>query len=213
MAICHGCAGHPIARDVDLHLEDPEATGIDNNNESTCGSDTIVALGGLEKEGNTNKLLPSNQAKLTALSREMNELYQWVEAREGKQAESLDHIEWELQNLSLAFQPQPPPMSTSTEPLGEVICQYTNTLCTTQKQKNITNSLLQNITICNEYDSTKLEDWLVDIEIPVDLTSESWAKCAKEKLRGLTHTLVREAINSDKSWEEIKVTMTQTVQH
>ena len=30
------------------------------------------------------------------------------------------------------------------------------------------------------------------------------AKLAKAKSRGLTHTLVTEAINSDKSWEEIK---------
>ena len=37
-----------------------------------------------------------------------------------------------------------------------------------------------------------------------DLTSESSAKLAKEKLRGLTCTLVTEAINSDKSWDEIK---------
>ena len=44
----------------------------------------------------------------------------------------------------------------------------------------------------------------MDIERVVDLTGESWAKLAKAKSRGLTHTLVTEAINSDKSWEEIK---------
>ena len=44
----------------------------------------------------------------------------------------------------------------------------------------------------------------MDIETAVDLTSESQAKLAKAKSRGLTHTLVMEVINSDKSWEEIK---------
>ena len=65
-------------------------------------------------------------------------------------------------------------------------------------------SLLHHITIFNEYDSTKLEDWLMDIETAVYLTNESKAKLAKAKSRGLTHTLVTEAINSSKSWEEIK---------
>ena len=39
-----------------------------------------------------------------------------------------------------------------------------NTLCTKQKQMNLTHSLLQDITVFNEYNSTKLEDWLTDIE-------------------------------------------------
>ena len=37
-----------------------------------------------------------------------------------------------------------------------------------------------------------------------DLTNESRAKLAKAKSRGLTHTLVMEAIKSEQSWEEIK---------
>ena len=84
------------------------------------------------------------------------------------------------------------------------MCQYTNTLCTTQKQTHLTNSLLQKITVFNEYESTKLEDWLMDIETAADLTDESWAKLEKAESRGLSHTLVMEAINSDKSWEENK---------
>ena len=44
----------------------------------------------------------------------------------------------------------------------------------------------------------------MDIERAADLTNESWAKLAKAKSRGLTCTLVMEAINSEKSWEEIK---------
>ena len=98
---------------------------------------------------------------------------------------------------------QTPPSSTPTESFREVIHQYTDTLCTSQKQTNITNSL-QDIAIFNERDSTKLEDWLMDIETAADLTNESQAKLSKAKSRGLTCTLVTEAINSDKFWEEIK---------
>ena len=41
----------------------------------------------------------------------------------------------------------------------------------------------------------------MDIETAADLTCESPAKFAKATSRGLTHTLVTEAINSNKSWE------------
>ena len=53
----------------------------------------LFCLGGLEAEDNTNELLPNDQAKLTALTREINDLHQSVEAGEGQPAESLNHIE------------------------------------------------------------------------------------------------------------------------
>ena len=102
MVTHHRGAGQIIGRNIDLHIEDLEAAGIDNDNESISGSDTTAALGVLEAEGNPDGLLPSSQAKLTALTRKINELHQWVEAGEGQPAESLDHIEWKLQNLSVA---------------------------------------------------------------------------------------------------------------
>ena len=52
--------------------------------------------------------------------------------------------------------------------LWKIINQYTNTLCTTQKQTNLTDSLLEDITVFNEYDSTKLEDGLMDMETAAD---------------------------------------------
>ena len=48
----------------------------------------------------------------------------------------------------------------------------------------LTNSLLQDIAVFNEYDSTKLEEWLTDIEIAADLTNESHTKPAKAKSKG-----------------------------
>ena len=99
---------------------------------------------------------------------------------------------------------QPTSTPAPTEPFREVICQYTDTLCTTQMQTHLTNSLLQNIAIFNEHDSTKLEEWLVDTETPADITIESQAKLAKTKSRGLPCRLVMESINSEKTWDEIK---------
>ena len=51
-----------------------------------------------------------------------------------------------------------------------------DTLCNTQKQCNLPNLLLQDIAVFNEYDSTKLKDWLMDIETAAGLTNESQAK-------------------------------------
>ena len=81
MATYHKEAGHPIAREINLHIEDQEVTGMANNNDSISGMDFNVALDGLEAEGNPNELLPSNQTKLTTLTWEINELYQQVQAR------------------------------------------------------------------------------------------------------------------------------------
>ena len=50
----------------------------------------------------------------------------------------------------------------------------------------------------------KLEDWLIDIETATNLTSESRIKLAQAKSKGLTHTVISEALNLDKSWDEIK---------
>ena len=83
MPIHHGDTRHPVARN-DPHIEDQEITGLDSDNDRISGLDATVALGGLETEDKTNELLPSNQAKLMALMREINELCQWLEAREGQ---------------------------------------------------------------------------------------------------------------------------------
>ena len=86
--------------------------------------------------------------------REINDLCQRVAAGEGQPAETLDCIQHELQNLSIAIHWLHP--TAPAGPTREVIQQYTNTLCTTQKQSNLTNSLMQDILIFNEHDSTKL---------------------------------------------------------
>ena len=74
LATHHRGAGHPIDRDIDLPIEDTEVTDTDKDNESVSRLETTVALGGLMVEGNPNELIPSNHAKLTALTRKRNEL-------------------------------------------------------------------------------------------------------------------------------------------
>ena len=76
MATHHRGTGCPIDRDIDLHVEDAETTGLDNDNESISGLDTTIALGGPEAECHPDELIPSNQVKLTAFMREMNDLCQ-----------------------------------------------------------------------------------------------------------------------------------------
>ena len=179
-------------RGLDILTEDTEHTDIDND--STHSSDAAVTLGDSEAVGHLECPAYGNQGRLTVLMREINDLNQRVAAGESQPVETLECIQLELQNLSIAIhQPQPP---APAEPFGKVLCQYTDTLCSSQKQSNLMNSLMQDIPVFNEHDSTKLEDWLLDIKTAVDLTSESRARLAKAKSRGLTHTLVTEVISS-----------------
>ena len=164
--------------------------------------DDTIALGSPEMVGHPEDPVYNNQDRLTALTRELHDLCQRVAAGEGQPVETLDCILWELQNLMLAIhQPQKP---APAAPLGEVIWQYTYTLCSMQKQSTLTNSLLQDTPVFNEHDSTKLEDWINDIKMAADLTSKSRARVAKVKSQGLMHTLVTEVVTLNKSWNDIK---------
>ena len=74
MTTCHGGAGHTgIDKDLNSHREDAEGIeiGPDNDNKSTSISDTTIAFGRSEADGH-----PSNQARLTALMREIHSLQQ-----------------------------------------------------------------------------------------------------------------------------------------
>ena len=81
---------------------------------------------------------------------------------------------------------------------------YTNTLCTTQWQMNLTTSLLQDIPTFDGWDTTKLEDWLSDIEMATDILKESWAYLAEAQSSILTHTLIHEALQAGKCLDDIR---------
>ena len=66
--------------------------------------------------------------------------------------EALHYIEHELHKLSIALHPSAP-----LESLDNVLQQYTETICSAQKQTNLANTLIQDILIFNGNNSTKLE--------------------------------------------------------
>ena len=75
-------------------------------------------------------------------------------------------------------------MPTTTEPIGEVLNKYTNTLCDVQKKTSLESSLLQDITVLKGNDSSQLKDWLTDIETASYLTGKSMTKLAQAKSKG-----------------------------
>ena len=113
--------------------------------------------------------------------------------------EAINHLECELHRLSLTFDPSAPP-----ESLAEVLQQYMETLCLAQKQTTFANTLIKDIPTFNGSDSTQLEDWLIDIETAANLMDESRTKLVQAKSKGLTHTLITEALTSGTCQEEIK---------
>ena len=113
--------------------------------------------------------------------------------------DAINHLEHKLNWLALTLC-----LSTLLEPIEEVLQQYTNTLCTTQKKTSFVNTLLQDIVIFNSNDSSQLEDWFIDIETASDLTGKSKIMLVQAKSKELKHTLISETLNSNKTWDEIK---------
>ena len=182
MATHHGCAGQPSDRDPNL----PE-------------QDTDIPSNHLENIDNFKNVEHENHTTLKALTRNLDSLQRRVENAEGQPMETIHCLEHELHRLSLTLQPSAPP-----EPLVEVLQQYMDTLCSAQKQTSFTNTLIQDIPTFNGNNLAQLEDWLTDIETAADLTDESRTKLAQAKSKGLTDTLITEAITLNNNWEEIK---------
>ena len=136
---------------------------------------------------------------LRALTCELNQLWQTIEANDNEHMDAMNHLECKLNQLTLTLHP-----STPAEPIGDVLSKYTDTLCNAQKIMSSVNSLLQDITVLNGNDASNLEDWLKDIETTSDLTGKSRTKLAEAKSKGIIRTLISEALTSNKIWEEIK---------
>ena len=64
--------------------------------------------------------------------------------------------------------------------------------------------MLQDIPTFDGQDSSKLEDWFMDIETATDILTESHMHLAEAKSHGLTHMLIHEATQTGKWWDEIK---------
>ena len=183
MATHHRGAGQPLDRDITPHGQDIDIL-IDYHHED------MDSFENAEQENHTNQ---------KALTGDLDDLWHRVETAKGQPMEAINCIEHALHRLSLELHSSAPP-----EPLDNVVQQYTETLCSAQKQTTFANTLIQDIPTFNGSDSTQLEDWLVDIETTANLKDESRTKLAQAKPKGLTHTLTTEALTSGKFWEEIK---------
>ena len=124
-------------------------------------------------------------------------MQQTVKAKDNDPRDAIKHFEQKLNQLAITPCP-------STEPIGEVLNKYTDTLCNAQKKTTLESSFLQAIPILTGNDSSQLEDWLTDIETASELTGESRTKLAQAKSSGLVRTLISEALTLHKTWEEIK---------
>ena len=127
----------------------------------------------------------------------MEQLRQTVEDKDNDSRDAIHQLEQKLNQITITLCPP-------LEPIEEVLDKYTDTLCNTQKKTSLESSLLQDIPTLNGGNSSQLEDWLTDIDTASELTGESRTKLAQAKSRGLMRMLISEALNLQKTWEEIK---------
>ena len=182
MATCYGGIGNALVnysepQDINANIQDEYQADI-NDLENTK---------------------PDHQAGLRALTCELEQLRQTIMANESDPMDAISHLECRCNQLALTLHP---PMSV--EPIGEVLNKYADTLCNAQKKTPFVHSFLQDITVLNGNDASKLEDWLTDIEAATDLTGKGRTKLAQAKSKGLIRTLISKALTSNKTWEEIK---------
>ena len=81
-----------------------------------------------------------NHTTLKTLTREFNNLWHRVETAKGQPREAINHLECELPQIVPSIHSSAP-----LEPLDEVLQQYTETICTAQKQTTFANTLIQDI--------------------------------------------------------------------
>ena len=81
---------------------------------------------------------------------------------------------------------------------------YIDTLCVTQRESNLTMTMLQDIYTFDGEDSSKLKEWFMDIETAADILTERCTHLAEAKSCGLTCMLIHEATQTDKCLDEIK---------
>ena len=168
-------------------MNDPESQDVDSDSQDNYQGD-------VNDQGHIKFDPPVTLQHLTC---KVEQLRQTVKDKDNDPRNVIKHLEQKLNQLAITLHP-------STEPIGEVLNKYTDTLCNTQKKTSLENSLLQDTPILNGNDSSQLEDWLTDIQTASELMGESRTKLAQAKSRGLVKTLISEALNLHKTWEEIK---------
>ena len=158
MATHHAGTGQPLDKDIPPHDQGTDIQADYHHEDMDIFEDA-------EQDNHTN---------LKILAWDLDDLCHKVLAGEGQPIEALNHIECEIQRLSITFHSSAP-----LEPLDDVLQQYTETLCSAQKQTTFVNTLIQDIPTFHGSNSTQLEDWLVDIETAADLTDECGTKTSQ----------------------------------
>ena len=87
---------------------------------------------------------------LQHLTCEMEWLRQTVEDKDNDPRDAIRHWEQKVNQLAITLCP-------STEPIGDILNKYTDTLCNAQKKTSLENLLLQDIPILNGNDPSQLE--------------------------------------------------------
>ena len=95
-------------------------------------------------------------------------------------------------------------LQSSEESVHKTMQVYMDTLCTTQRESNLTTTMFQDIATFDGQDFSKVEDWFMDIQTTTETLTESCIHLAEAKLCGLTQTLTHEATQTGKCWAEIK---------
>ena len=108
-----------------------------------------------------------------------------------------------LQHLTMMLQPHSTPQPNE-EPMHTTIQAYTETLYATQREANLTTYLHQDIHTFNGQDSSKLQDWLMDLETATDIYTDSHTPLAEAKSCGLTCDFTHKALQAGKWWDELK---------
>ena len=103
----------------------------------------------------------------------------------------------------MTLQPHPT-CQPKEDPVHTTMQVYTDTLHAIQREANFTTSLLEDIPTFDGQDSSKLEDWPMDPETAADILTESHKHLTEAKSHGLTHTLICEALQAGKCWDELK---------
>ena len=81
---------------------------------------------------------------------------------------------------------------------------YTDALCTIQREANLTMTLLQDIPMFDGQDSSKLENWFINIETATDILTESHTCLAEVQSHDLSCTLICKALQAGECWDKVK---------
>ena len=101
----------------DISMNNPESQDIDSDSQDNYQGDV----------NNQKHIVFDPPVTLQHLTHEMEWLRQTVKDKDNDPMDAIKHLEQKLNQLTITLRP-------STEPIGEVLNKYTDTLCNAQKK-------------------------------------------------------------------------------